>query len=135
MNIQKYIISVVVSFVVMGAAGFGGSVIFANQLASFIAISRGMEGNAVMAPYSMVGYLIITCVFAYFFIIMRDTGDIKEGTKCGLLFGVMMSGMSLVYYSMLPIELPALIADMMINIIVYTLGGIVISLLYKPKSE
>lgn len=135
MNMQRYILATIVSFIVMGLAGFGGSVLFAEQLSSFIAISRGMEGNAVLMPYSMLGYLIITAIFTYIYIVGREAGDILEGVKYGAMFGVMMSGMSLVYYSILPIQVSALIADSAINIIVYTIGGATIAFLYKPKPE
>jgi len=135
MNIQRYFLAVIVSFIVMGFAGFGGSVIFAEQLSSFIAISRGMEGNAVLMPYSMLGYLIITAIFTYIYIVGRDAGKIAEGLKFGAMFGVMMSGISLINYSILPIEISAMVADMIINIVVYTIGGVVIAMLYKPKVE
>lgn len=135
MNIQRYILAVVISFIVMGFAGFGGSVLFAEQLSSLIAISRGMEGNAVFMPYSMFGYLIITAIFTYIYIVGREAGDLIEGVKFGTMFGVMISGMSFVYYSILPVEINALIADVIINIIVYCIGGIVIALIYKPKED
>lgn len=135
MNIQRYLLAVIVSFIVMGFAGFGGSVIFAEQLSSFIAISRGMEGNAILMPYSMLGYLIITAIFTYIYIVGRDAGNIAEGLKFGAMFGVMMSGISLINYSILPIEMIALLVDMVINIVVYTIGGAVIAMLYKPRME
>lgn len=135
MNVQRYFLAVIVSFIVMGFAGFGGSVLFAEQLSSFIAISRGMEGNAVLMPYSMAGYLIITAIFTYIYIVGRDAGNVAEGLKFGAMFGVMMSGISLINYSILPIEISAMVADMVINIVVYTIGGATIAILYKPKME
>lgn len=135
MNVQRYVIAVIVSFIIMGFAGFGGSMLLAEQLSSFVAISRGMEGNAVLMPYSMLGYLIITAIFTYIYIVGRQAGDIAEGLKFGAMFGILMSGMSLVYYSILPIEIDALIADVVINIVVYMFGGATVALLYKPKAE
>ena len=36
--------------------------------------------------------------------------------KIGIMFGVMMSGMTWISYTMLPFEMPALLADNAINI-------------------
>jgi len=133
MNKVKYTLAVIASFIVMGIAGVIGAAVAEDQMASIMEISRGEAGNAAMLPYGLLGYLLITIFFTYIYIVGRESGDIKEGAKFGAMFGVMMSGMILVNYSIFPFTATALVADMLINIIVYIFGGITISLIYKPK--
>ncbi len=135
MNISRYLIAVVVSFVVMGVVAFGGMTLGATQMSSLMAIARGPEDLAAMTGWGMAGYLIITAIFTYIYIKGREAGDAIEGAKFGLMFGVLMSGAGMVGYSMLPYEMTALVADTVINLIVYTLGGITVALIYKPITE
>ena len=135
MNMSRYLMAVVVSFVVMGVVAFGGMTLGANQMSSLMAIARGPEDLAAMTGWGMVGYLIITAIFTYIYIKGREAGDAIEGAKFGVMFGLLMSGAGMVSYSMLPYEMAALVADTVINLIVYTVGGITIALIYKPAAE
>lgn len=134
MNIKRYWLSVVASFVAMAIAGMVSSMIFMEQLASFASIGRSVGEVMDMMPLMMAAYFVITMVFCYLYTILRKSGDIKEAIKIGLLFGIMISGITWVNYSMLPFEMPALIADNLINLFTYTVGGIVVSVIYKPAT-
>ncbi|MDG1857788.1 MAG: hypothetical protein P8I94_01715 [Emcibacteraceae bacterium] len=135
MNMVKYTLAVIASYIVMGIAGVIGAAVAADQMISIMDISRGEVGNAEMLPYGLLGYLLITIFFTYIYVVGRQAGDIKEGAKFGAMFGIMMSGMVLVNYSIFPFTATALIADMLINVFVYILGGITVSLIYKPKDN
>ena len=52
--------------------------------------------------------------------------------KFGAMFGVLMCGISMVNYSTFPFEMMGMGADMIINIIVYSAGGVTASVVYKP---
>ncbi|MBT5187413.1 MAG: hypothetical protein HOM01_11430 [Kordiimonadaceae bacterium] len=132
MNMNRYIIAVVASFIVMGIIAFGLTTLMADQLASVFALSRGPEGMAEMGGWSMGGYLVVTSVFCYIYIKGREAGDIIEGLKFGAMFGVLMCGISMVNYSTFPFEMMGMGADMIINIIVYSAGGVTASVVYKP---
>ena len=80
----------------------------------------------------MGGYLVVTSVFCYIYIKGREAGDIIEGLKFGAMFGVLMCGISMVNYSTFPFEMMGMGADMIINIIVYSAGGVTASVVYKP---
>jgi hypothetical protein len=134
MNIKKYCLAVVAAYIVMAICGIVGSILAAEQLASFAKIGRSDAELMEMMPLSMGAYFVITAIFCYIYVKGREAGDIKEGAKFGIMFGILMSGMAWVYYSALPYEMPALIADNVINIVTYAIGGIVVSLTYKPAT-
>lgn len=130
MQNKTYWFSVIAAFVAMGVVAAGLSVVAAEQLASIMPISRGEE---MLFEWQMAGYLTITLIFCYIYIKGRESGQWQEGAKYGAIFGVMMGGVSMLNYSILPIEMSAMVADMIINIVVYTVGGIVTAVIYKPS--
>jgi len=130
MKNKTYWFSVIAAFVAMGIVAAGLSMVAAKYLASIMLISRG---EAMLFEWQMAGYLLITSIFCYIYIKGRERGGWQEGAKYGTIFGVMMGGVSMLNYSILPIEISTMVADIIINIIVYTVGGIVTAVIYKPS--
>ncbi len=130
----RYWLAVVAAYVAMGAAAPVMVMLLGDQLASQAAIGRPEADLMRLFWVSLVGYFVITCVMVYIFSRGREGKGWMEGARFGALIGLMMCGTSMWMYSVYPWELPALYTDMFINIVVYTLGGIVISLVYKPAS-
>lgn len=126
---KTYWFSVVASFITMGVVAMGMSTVLMDQFASLMAISRGEQ---VLIEWQMGGYVLITLVFVYIYAKGRENGGWQEGGRYGITMGLLMCGVSIFYYSALPLTLDTLMADMVINIVTYTAGGIVVSLLYKP---
>ncbi|MCP5381734.1 MAG: hypothetical protein H6912_05135 [Kordiimonadaceae bacterium] len=134
MNNRSFIITVVASYVIMAIAGIITDMATKVQMASYFAIGRSEQDMAAMMPWLLIGYLITTTVFCYFFVKGREGGGVMEGVRFGACFGVMISGTVLVSYSALPFDMTALITQIVANIVIYMIGGAVAALVYKPAN-
>ena len=132
MNNKSFIITVIGSYVVMAVAGILIDMTTRAQMASYLAIGRGEDEMAAMMPWMLIGYLITTTVFCYFYVKGREAGDVMEGVRYGGCFGVMIAGTLLVSYSALPFDMAALITQIVASIVIYMIGGAVAALVYKP---
>lgn len=132
MNIKRFWLAVVAAYIAMSISGMVGSMIFMDQLESYAALGRGQEEIYGMMPYMFGAYIVMTIIFVYIYVQIRKTGDIIEGAKLGALIGIFTSCLTWVLYSMLPFEMPALIADNVINISSNIVGGMVMAKVYKP---
>ena len=135
MNTKSYGIAVIATYVVMSILGVASSMITMEQMASYIAIARPEAELMAMAPWMYVGYLIVTVIFCYIYVKGRESGGWIEGARFGLLFGVLMSGISMVMYSALPVDMTALITEIIVTLIIYTVGWITVGTVYKPSSS
>lgn len=134
MNSKSYIISVIATYVVMSILGVASQMVTMEQMASYVPLLRPQAELVAMAPFMYIGYLVITIFFCYIYIKGRETGGWMEGLKYGVIFGLMMSGMSLVVFATLPIDMSALITEIVVTIVIYAVGGITTALVYKPTS-
>tara|TARA_R110002096_G_scaffold432240_1_gene648728 strand:- start:151835 stop:152239 length:405 start_codon:yes stop_codon:yes gene_type:complete len=134
MNIKRYWLAVLAAYVTMTISGIVGSIIFANQLESYAALARNEDELMGMMPLMFGAYIIMTIVFCYIYVKIRRSGDIMEGAKVGALIGILVSSLTWVLYSMLPFDMPALIADNVINLSTNIVGGITMALVYKPAA-
>ncbi|MEZ5759200.1 MAG: hypothetical protein R3D86_13350 [Emcibacteraceae bacterium] len=132
MNNKSFILTVIASYVVMAIIGIITDMATRAQMASYYAIGRSEMEMAAMMPWMLIGYLITTIVFCYFFVKGREGGGIMEGIRFGACFGVMISGTILVSYSALPFDMTALITQVVATIVIYMIGGAVAALVYKP---
>ncbi|MBT5073659.1 MAG: hypothetical protein HOJ34_12335 [Kordiimonadaceae bacterium] len=132
MNIKRFWMAVVAAYIAMTISGIIGSMIFMDQLSSYSALGRPEEELYGMMPYMFGAYIVMTIVFVYLYVNIRKTGDIVEGAKFGALIGILVSCLTWVLYSMLPFEMPALIADNVINLSSNIVGGMVMAKVYKP---
>ncbi len=133
MTNKHYWISVMAAFIGMGFVAAGLVSIFQEQMASMTAIGRSEEAMMSLMWVQMLGYFVITCIMVYIYSKFSQNDGWITGARYGGLIGLLMCGVSMLNYSMYPIELQTLYVDMIINIIVYTIGGIITALLYKPK--
>ena len=131
MQNKSYWFAVIGSYITMAIAGIGLSIAAAEQMSSLMAISRGEE--SMLMEWQLGGYLLITIIFTYIYVKGRESGGWQEGARFGALFGLMMCGVSMINYSLLPIEMAAMIADIVLNIIIYAIGGITVAVIYKPE--
>ncbi len=118
---KTYWFSAIVAFVAMGVVAVGASMVAQDQLASIMAISRG---EAMLMGWQMAGYFLITAVFVYIYTKSRQEGCWQEGARYGAIFGLIMCGVSMLNYSIFPIEIAAMVADIIINIIVLPWAGL-----------
>lgn len=134
MNIKRFWLAVLAAYVAMTISGIVGSVIFVDQLESYAALGRNEDELMGMLPLMFGAYIIMTIIFCYIYVKIRKSGDIMEGAKLGALMGIFVSSLTWVLYSMLPFEMPALIADNVINLSTNIIGGITLALVYKPSA-
>lgn len=132
MKNKTYWFSVIASFIAMGVVAFGTTMLAGSQMQSMMALGRPEAEMMSLIWVQMLGYFVITCVFVYIYSKGRESGSWQEGVRYGAIIGVLMCGVSMWSYSVYPWELQTLYADMIINIVVYTVGGIVTALIYKP---
>ena len=132
MTNKSYWLSVVAAFIAMGVVAATLVMLFGTQMASVMAAGRPMEEMQALMPWQMGGYFLITCVFAHIYSKGLEGGGWKEGMRFGALFSLIMCGVSLLNYSVYPWEFQAMLADTFINVVFYTVGGIVVGLIYKP---
>jgi uncharacterized membrane-anchored protein len=119
----------------MTIVGIIGSMLWMEPLQSFVALGRPEDELSQMMPLMFVAYVIMTILFGYVYIQMRKDGSIIEGTKIGAVFGMIISCITWVYYSMLPFEIPAVLVDNVIKITSSISGGIMFSVIYKLKEN
>lgn len=132
MKNKYYWFAVIAAYIAMGIVAPGLLVLLGSNMESMSAIGRPQAEMMSLIWVQLVGYFVITCVMVYIFSKGREGGGWMEGARFGVLIGLMMCGVSMWMYSVYPWELPAFYTDMFMNLVVYTVGGIVISLVYKP---
>lgn len=132
MKNKYYWFAVISAFIAMGIVAPAMLLVLGDNMASMSARGRDPEDMMRLMWVQLVGYFLITCVMVYIFSKGRDGTGWMEGARFGALIGLMMCGVSMWMYSVYPWELPAFYTDMFINMVVYTVGGIVMSLVYKP---
>ena len=132
MNVKSYVFAVIASYFAMAIAGVVSDLATREQMASLLMISRGEEGMAAMMGWMLFGYLVSTILFCYIFVKGRDNGGVGEGVRFGAIFGVAMCGPILVNYSIFPYEMIAMVTQAVLTVLIYIIGGIVASLVYKP---
>lgn len=135
MNIKRFWLSIIPAYIIMTIVGIIGSMLWMDQLQSFVALGRPEDELSQMMPLMFVAYVIMTILFGYVYIQMRKDGSIIEGTKIGAVFGMIISCITWVYYSMLPFKIPAVLVDNVINITSSMAGGIMFAVIYKPKEN
>lgn len=132
MKNKYYWFAVIASYIAMGVIAPSMLMLLGDNMTSMAAIGREETEMMNLMWVQLLGYFVITCVMVYIFSKGREGKGWMEGARFGLLIGLMMCGVSMWMYSVYPWELPAFYTDMFINIVVYTIGGIVISRVYKP---
>lgn len=134
MNIKKLVLAIVAAYVAMSILGFGSDVLLADYTPMMKALGRqgaDLEGHMM---WMMLGYLIVTAVFCFLYAHHHEGKGWVEGARFGLYIGVMMSGITMVMYAVLPMDGMESLLSAIVGIVIYVVGGIVTSLVYKTDA-
>ncbi|WP_321394778.1 hypothetical protein [Emcibacter sp.] len=135
MNMSRFIMAVVAAYIVMAVVGFGSDMVLKQYYDSYMAIARPEAEMMAMMPLFLVAYLVQTVLFCYIYIRGRETGDLMEGIRFGILIGVFMGTTNVILYTGLPLSMETLVAGISAGIAVYICGGIAAALVYKPAAS
>ncbi|MDG1707436.1 MAG: hypothetical protein P8H03_01675 [Emcibacteraceae bacterium] len=133
MNVKKYWLAVTAAFIITASYGISIGIATMDQFVTIVAMSRNDAEIIQLMPLTLLSNFIITMIIGYFYIKLRKTGDIIEGAKIGALFGILMSAVTWMYFSILSIDIYVIIVDSFTNIMIYTVTVMILSFIYKPK--
>lgn len=134
MNFKRLVIAIVVIyFVSYGIAMLYSEVIFADQFDAFNGIMRpGAQSGMYMAAM-LAGYLVMTCLFCFIFTKGYENKGLVEGLRYGLLMGILLASVDWIYGISLPLSMGLVILNTILSIIIWTVAGLILAAIYKPK--
>lgn len=95
---------------------------------------RPQESMPAFMPWMMAGQVLFACVFCWLFTCTTCPSTVKGGAMYGLVVGLLMSAVSLIYYAVLPISLTLLIYWVIGGVLETVIAGIILSRIY-PKGD
>jgi hypothetical protein len=134
MSIGRFILSVVVAFIIYAAFYIGlMGFVFADVYTANAAIIRSPEEGLV--PYDMLGHLLQTVIVVALFNMAVGSNNVKAGARFGLLIGGYLAATDLSMYTGLTMNISPLPYSIVIHIFVGTVIGMVLAKLYKPNGD
>ena len=131
MSIGRFILSVVVAFVIYAALYIGlMGVVFADVYTANAAMIRSPEEG--LALFEMLGHLLQTIIVVALFNMAVGSNDVKAGARFGLLVGGYLAATDLSMYTGLTMNTSPLPYSVVIHIFVGAVIGMVLAKLYKP---
>lgn len=134
MNIKRLIYAIFASYVIMAVIGIAADIFLAAHTVQLKAIGRMGADLEAHAVWLYLGYFIVTILFCYIYVHHHEGKGWKEGARYGFLIGLLMAGMTMVYYSFLPMDGMESLVQAALGIIIYMAGGIVTALVYKTEN-
>ncbi|WP_020398085.1 hypothetical protein [Kordiimonas gwangyangensis] len=131
MSIGRFILSVVVAFVIYAALYIGlMGVVFADIYTANAAMMRSPEEG--LALFEMLGHLLQTIIVVALFNMAVGSNDVKAGARFGLLVGGYLAATDLSMYTGLTLNTSPLPYSVVIHMFVGAVIGMVLAKLYKP---
>lgn len=131
MSIGRFILSVVVAFVIYAALYIGlMGVVFADVYTANAAMMRSPEEG--LALFEMLGHLLQTIIVVALFNMAVGSNDVKAGARFGLLVGGYLAATDLSMYTGLTLNTSPLPYSVVIHMFVGAVIGMVLAKLYKP---
>lgn len=133
MNTKRFVLAVVAVYVVLAAFGITFyENVFAAQFAPFEAFMRPQAEMVNMMAWSLLGHLAQVIVFCFIFLKGYENKGVMEGVRYGVLIGLYMVSLDVVWYSALPLPLSTLIFWAVLDFIMMVIAGAVLAAIYKP---
>ena len=133
MNIKRLIMAIVAAYVVMSILGMAADQLLSDFTPMMKAMGRMGPDLEAHFIWMMLGYLIVTIFFCYIYAHFHEGKGWTEGARFGLYIGLMMAGISMVMYAVLPMSTMESLISAITGIIIYVAGGITTSLVYKAE--
>ncbi len=131
MNIKRLVYAIVAAYVAMSIVAIGLDLLLADYMSGMKAIMRVGADLQAHAIWMYLGYLIVTIMFCYIYAHHHEGKGWMEGARFGLWIGLMMAGISMVMYGTMPLDGMESLISALVGIIIYMVGGVVTSLVYK----
>jgi len=131
MNIKRLVYAIVAAYVAMSIVAIGLDLLLADYMSGMKAIMRVGADLQAHAIWMYLGYLIVTIMFCYIYAHHHEGKGWMEGARFGLWIGLMMAGISMVMYGTMPLDGMESLVSALVGIIIYMVGGVVTSLVYK----
>ncbi|WP_138379252.1 hypothetical protein [Luteithermobacter gelatinilyticus] len=135
MNVTRFVLAVIVAYVVMAVLAIGLEALLGDMTSSFKALHRPEEALAEYQIWMYLAYLLQTVVFCYIFTLNYENKGWMEGLRYGLLIGLFMSFEVMAWYGMMPIAGMDTVVTMIMTVVIYMGGGIATALVYKPAAQ
>jgi len=135
MNNSRYVLASVVAFVYFFAAEFVfHGVILSETYENLQGIAHLARPEALFMWF-FVAYLVLGFVITYVFVRGYENKGLGEGVRFGLILGILIGvPNTLIRYAVEPWPGDIVVTFMVGYIIEYLIGGVLIALLYKPKT-
>ena len=134
MNFKRLVIAIVVIyFVSYGIAMLYSEVIFADQFDEFNGLMRPGAQSGIYMIAMLAGYLVMTCLFCFIFTKGYENKGLAEGLRYGLLIGVLLAAVDWNYGISLPLSMGLVVLNTILSIIIWTVAGLILAAIYKPK--
>lgn len=131
MNIKRLIYAIFASYVAMSVIGRASDILLADYMTQAKSMGRMGADLEAHAMWMFLGYFIVTILFCYIYAHHHEGKGWKEGARYGLMIGLMMSGIMMVMYASMPFGGLESFLSALAGIVIYVVGGIVTSLVYK----
>lgn len=131
MNIKRLMFAVIATYVAMSILGIATEILLADHMTQMKMIGRMGADLEAHSMWMYLGYFIITILFCYIYAHHHEGKGWQEGARFGLLIGLMMAGMTMVMFGTLPMDGMESLISAVAGIIIYVVGGVVTSLVYK----
>ena len=134
MNVKRLVIAIVVIyFVAYVIATLYSDVIFKDQYAAFKALTRPDVQSAGYMTAMLLGYLVMTSLFCFIFTKGYENKGLPEGLRYGLLMGILLATADWYYGILLPVSMTLVLLNTILDIIIWTVAGLILAAIYKPK--
>ncbi len=132
MSIGRFILSVVVAFILYAALYIGlMGFLFADIYTANAHFMRSPEEG--LAGLEMLGHLVQTIIVVALFNMAVASNDVKAGARFGLLIGGYLAATDLSMYTGLTLNLSPLPYSVVIHLFVGAVIGMVLAKLYRPR--
>lgn len=133
MNTKRFVLAVVAVYVALAALGLTFyEYVFAAQFEPFDAFMRPEAEMMSMMAWNLSGHLVQVTVFCFIFLKGYENKGVMEGVRYGILIGLYMVSLDVVWYAALPIPLSTLILWAILDFIMMIIAGIILAAIYKP---
>ena len=134
MNVKRLVIAIIVIyFAAYCIATLYSDVLFAGQYAAFNALMRPDVKSAGYMTAMLLGYLVMTSLFCFIFTRGYENKGLAEGLRYGLMMGVLLASVDWYYGIVLPVSMTLVVLNTILDIIIWTVAGLILAAIYKPK--
>lgn len=132
MNIGRFILSVIAAYIAFAVLfTVAMTFVFPGMMVAFADLMRAPDDPMMMWAY--LGHLVQTIVLVWFFEKGFGTKDLMKGAIFGGTFGVYVAATGFVMYMSFKWPTEYMATQMIVDVVIFALVGVVLALVHKPK--